>query len=171
MEIPILRYPWQSQDPVLYIQAFRHFMELASQNIHAVIKVWGPAGDRGSLEWWPGDKYVDMISIAIYGLPDKNITDPLKQESFETIYNRKIRRMRFVNKPIFITEFGVKGPEEYQNLWLEGAANVIREHPEIMGVNYFNMVDNPEVWGEGMKPPDWSITQESFELFIAVLDR
>ncbi len=170
MEIPILRYPWQSQDPVLYIRAFRHFMQLASEKLPGAIKVWGPAGDRGSLEWWPGDPYVDMISIAIYGLPDKNITDPLKQESFETIYNRKYRRMRFVNKPVFITEFGVKGPENYQNDWLENAANVIRNHPEIIGVNYFNMVDNPEVWGEGMKPPDWSITKESFDQFVAAVN-
>ncbi|MGA0558508.1 hypothetical protein ACO2Q8_17735 [Larkinella sp. VNQ87] len=40
-------------------------------------RVWGPVGDRGSMEWWPGADVVDYISIAIYGLPDKNITDRL----------------------------------------------------------------------------------------------
>ena len=166
MEIPIERYPWQSQNPAIYIQAFRHFMEMAHTALPNVIRIWGPAGDRGSLEWWPGENYVDMISIAIYGLPDKNITDPEKQESFETIYNRKFRRMRFVNKPVFITEFGVKGPEGYQDIWLENAAKIIRSHPEIYGINYFNMVDTPEVWGEGIKPPDWSITEASFLRFV-----
>ena len=171
MEIPIERYPWQSQDPVKYIDAFRYFMSIVHSEIPDAKRVWGPAGDRGSVEWYPGDAYVDMISVAIYGLPDKNITDPEKQESFETIYNRKYRRMAFVNKPVFITEFGVKGPEEYQRSWLLDAAAVIRAHEEIIGINYFNMIDNPDVWGEGMKAPDWSLTEHTWDEFTKSITR
>ncbi|TNF43968.1 MAG: hypothetical protein EP310_03865, partial [Bacteroidetes bacterium] len=89
MEIPITRYPWQSQNPVTYIKSFRYFMDFMGTLPENVKRVWGPAGDRGSIEWWPGNDVVDFISIAIYGLPDKNITDPERQESFETIFNRK----------------------------------------------------------------------------------
>jgi beta-mannanase len=133
-----------------------------------IIKVWGPAGDRGSVEWYPGDDVVDVISMAIYGLPDKNITDPEKQESFATIFKRKLRRMRFINKPIFITEFGVKGPETYQTQWLLNSAGVIRENTRIIGINYFNMTDTPKAWGD-IKPPDWSISKKSFHQFLEVL--
>jgi beta-mannanase len=168
MEIPITRYPWQSQNPVTYIKSFRYFMNFKETLPENVKRVWGPAGDRGSIEWWPGNDVVDFISIAIYGLPDKNITDPEKQESFETIFNRKYWRFRFVDKPFFITEFGVKGPEEYQTKWLEAAAKVIRKNPQIKGINYFNMSDTPLAWGE-IKPPDWSITKESFHRFLEVL--
>jgi hypothetical protein len=94
--------------------------------------VWGPAGDRGSMEWYPGGDVVDFISIAIYGLPDKNITDPTRQESFETIFNRKAWRMRFASKPIFVTEFGVKGPEDFQAQWLEKAAEVLAVHGKLL---------------------------------------
>lgn len=76
MEIPIFRYPWQSKDPKLYIDAYRYFMSYADSVLPQTYKVWGPAGDRGSLEWYPGTDQVDFISIAIYGLPDKGITDP-----------------------------------------------------------------------------------------------
>jgi beta-mannanase len=168
MEIPITRYPWQSQNPITYIKSFRYFMNFKDSLPQNIKRVWGPAGDRGSLEWWPGNDVVDFVSIAIYGLPDKNITDPEKQESFETIFNRKYWRFRFVNKPFFITEFGVKGPEEYQTKWLEAAAKVIRNNPQIKGVNYFNMSDTPLAWGE-IKPPDWSITKKSFHRFLEVL--
>jgi beta-mannanase len=112
---------------------------------------------------------VDFVSVAIYGLPDKNITDPKKQESFSTIFYRKYWRVRLLNKPIFITEFGVKGPEEYQTNWLEAAAVVIRENQQIVGINYFNMSDTPKAWGE-IKPPDWSITKKSFYAFIDKLN-
>ncbi|NNL15027.1 MAG: hypothetical protein HKO81_00115 [Flavobacteriaceae bacterium] len=170
MEIPITRYPWQSQNPVDYIKSFRYFMSFQKPLLSNIKRVWGPAGDRGSIEWWPGNDVVDYISIAIYGLPDKNITDPKKQETFATIFKRKYRRMRFINKPIFITEFGVKGPEEFQTKWLEDAAKVIRKHKQIIGVNYFNMSDTPKAWGD-IKPPDWSISKESFYRFIEVLEK
>jgi len=169
MEIPITRYPWQSQNPITYIKSFRYFMNFRDSLPQNIKRVWGPAGDRGSLEWWPGNDVVDFISFAIYGLPDKNITDPEKQESFETIFNRKYWRFRWVDKPIFITEFGVKGPEEYQTKWLEAAAKVIRSNPQIKGINYFNMSDTPLAWGE-IKPPDWSITKESFYRFLEALN-
>lgn len=164
MEIPIERYAWQSQDPVLYIKAFRHFMNYNSPKLKNVKRIWGPAGDRGSVEWWPGGDVVDYVSMAIYGLPDKNITDPKKQESFSTIYARKHHRMYFTHKPIFVTEFGVKGPEDLQMKWLEDAANVINKHQEIVGACYFNLADNPKAWGK-IPAPDWSITKNTFISF------
>lgn len=168
MEIPIQRYAWQSQDPVLYSKAFRYFMNFDGKRAKNIRRVWGPAGDRGSLEWWPGDDVVDYISVAIYGLPDKNITDPALQESFQTIYSRKQYRMRLVNKPIFVTEFGVKGPEDFQKKWLEEAATVLNAHPEVFGVCYFNLADNPKVWGK-IPPPDWSISKSTFDHFVRTL--
>jgi beta-mannanase len=168
MEIPIHRYLWQSQDPVLYIKAFRYFMSLQKKGTTNVRRVWGPAGDRGSMEWWPGGDVVDYVSVAIYGLPDKDITDPTRQESFETIYNRKNHRVLLTGKPIFVTEFGVKGPEDFQSEWMENAAETINKHQEIVGVCYFNLADNPKVWGN-IPAPDWGISKETFDHFVQTL--
>lgn len=170
MEIPIQRYPWQSEDPFLYIDAYRYFM-LFSDSLNPKIKrVWGPAGDRGSLEWYPGNDVVDFISFAIYGLPDKNITDPTKQEAFSAIYHRKSWRMRFAPKPIFITEFGVKGPEDYQKNWLLKAAETINNSPELVGINYFNSPDVPQAWGD-IEAPNWSISPTTFRAFAEAINR
>lgn len=168
MEIPIHRYPWQSQDPVTYINAYRHFMLFDGSKAKNVKRVWGPAGDRGSADWWPGNDVVDYISIAIYGLPDKNITDPNKQESFSTIFHRKYYRMRFLDKPLFITEFGVKGDVGYQTKWLQDAANTLKGSPDVFGACYFNMSDTPNAWGN-IKVPDWSITPDELKLFYKEL--
>jgi beta-mannanase len=168
MEIPVDRYPWQNQDPVLYIKAFRYvanFMRSGATNIRIV---WGPAGDRGSMEWWPGDDVVDFISIAIYGLPDKNINDYNKQLSFTSIFQSKFHRMRFIHKPIFITEFGVKGPEAYKRKCLEDAAVTINKYPEILGVSYFNYADSPKAWGDA-ETPDWAISAATFKIFTHLL--
>ncbi|WP_413666922.1 hypothetical protein ACEN9X_20615 [Mucilaginibacter sp. Mucisp86] len=170
MEIPIHRYAWQSQEPVTYINAFRYFMQFNGGPGKNVKKVWGPAGDRGSADFWPGSDVVDFISIAIYGLPDKNITDPEKQEAFSTIFNRKYFRMRFLDKPLFITEFGVKGSESFQDKWLIDAAKTINANPHVFGVCYFNLYDNPKAWGN-IKAPDWSISQQSMIKFCNLLKK
>jgi len=170
MEIPIYRYSWQSQDPVMYINTFRYFMQFEGGPGKNVRKIWGPAGDRGSIDFWPGDDVVDYISIAIYGLPDKNITDPAKQETFRAAFERKFRRMRFSDKPLFITEFGVKGPEEFQDKWLKGAAETIKHYPQVFGICYFNLQDNPKAWGS-IKAPDWSITSNSMRRFADALKK
>ncbi|WP_156126352.1 hypothetical protein [Hymenobacter sp. DG25B] len=168
MEIPITRYAWQSQNPLTYIKAYRYFALFNQENNADIRLVWGPAGDRGSLDFWPGDDVVDYISIAIYGLPDKNITDHTQQETFRDIFLRKTCRMEFVHKPIFITEFGVKGPDDFQQQWLQGAAQTLREHPEVVGACYFNWQDLPEAWGN-IQAPDWSITPAAFNKFAAML--
>jgi beta-mannanase len=170
MEIPITRYPWQSQNPITYIKSFRYFMNFQNPFPANIKRIWGPAGDRGAIEWWPGNDVVDFVSIAIYGLPDKNITDPEKQETFSTIFDRKFWRLRFIDKPIFITEFGVKGSEDFQTKWLVEAAKTIRKNSQIRGVNYFNMSDSPKAWGE-IKPPDWSISRKSFHSFFEALNK
>ena len=169
MEIPINRYPWQSQDPVQYIKAFRYFATFQKPRSSNIKLVWGPAGDRGSLEWWPGEDVVDFVSFAIYGLPDKDINDYNRQISFGTIFHLKYHRMRFTQKPIFITEFGVKGPEAYKKKWLEEAAVTINKYPEIYGCSYFNFKDTPKAWGNA-ETPDWSITDSTFKRFASLLN-
>lgn len=169
MEIPIHRYPWQSKDPKLYIDAYRYGMSYMKKRLNRLKLVWGPAGDRGSLEWYPGSDVVDYISIAIYGLPDKNIVDPRKQESFQQIYRRKSWRMRHAPKSIFITEFGVKGPEDYQKQWLLQAAETIKSAPELSGINYFNMHDVPKAWGE-IEPPNWSVEASTYHAFLKAIN-
>jgi beta-mannanase len=170
MEIPITRYTWQSQDPLTYIRAFRYFMQFPQQVPENVKRVWGPAGDGGSSDFYPGDDVVDYVSIAVYALPDKNITEYEKQFTFSSMFIFKTSNVRFINKPIFITEFGVKGPEEYKGTWLEDAARTLNKNQQVVGVNYFNMSDTPGVWGE-IKEPDWSITPETLHRFLEVLER
>lgn len=169
MEIPITRYPWQSQDPIGYIKAYRYFVNyVRNKKPQHIYFVWGPAGDRGSMEFWPGSDVVDYTSIAIYGLPDKNITDHNKQESFNTIFKRKYRRIALTHKPLLITEFGVKGPSSFKAKWLTDAAAVIESNKEINGISYFNDADSPKAWGD-IEAPDWSVSPTLYNAFLKQL--
>lgn len=170
MEIPITRYAWQSQDPITYIRAFRYFIQLPHPFPSNVKKVWGPAGDSGSVDFYPGDDVVDYVSFAAYALPDKDITDYEKQYSFRRMFNYKTTSLQMVHKPIFITEFGVKGPEDFQSKWMEDAARVLNENPQIIGASYFNQSDNPGAWGD-IEAPEWGISENTLHQFLKVLKR
>ena len=169
MEIPIHRYPWQSMSPEKYIEAYQYFFKPALNN-QLIKKTWGPAGDKASMDYWPGKAYVDYISFAIYGLPDKDITDAGAQENFAKIYTRKSRRLHFLPKPFIIAEFGVKGEDKIQEKWMEEAAKIIAKDKRIKATNYFNSKDVPDAWGK-IEPPDWTISSDIFNEFVNSLKK
>lgn len=170
MEIPVKRYPWQSQDPLDYIEAFRHVASEIKAQTTNVMMIWGPAGDPASLDFWPGEDVVDIAGLAVYGLPSGDISDYTKQDSFEAILVRKMRRLNWVNKPVFVVEMGVTGPEGYQKNWLKKATKTLDRSSNIIAVCYFNMPDLPKAWGD-IAPPVWSISKDAFSVFTAAFSR
>ncbi len=170
MEIPVNRYAWQNKDPIDYIKSFRYVMNFQNPFPNNVKRIWGPAGDRGSLDFYPGNDVVDYVSFSAYALPDKNITDYKKQLSVHSLFKRKMWNLKWINKPIFITEFGVKGTSSFQASWLVDAAEILNDNKQIIGVSYFNKHDVPGAWGD-IQAPDWSISQQSFHQFLDHLQR
>ncbi len=83
---------------------------------------------------------------------------------YSNLYSEcKAHRVALANKPLFITEFGVKGPEDFQAFWLQEAGAVLHaQRDKVAGACYFNLYDNPDVWGEGIPAPDWSVEAERF---------
>jgi beta-mannanase len=75
-------------------------MQYPQQVPENVKRVWGPAGDGGSSDFYPGNDVVDYVSVAVYALPDKNITDYEKQHTFSSMFIFKTSNIRFINKPI-----------------------------------------------------------------------
>lgn len=162
MELSGSRYPWQSQSPELYIEAYRHFYKTCTELATNIIMVWSPAGDRGAKKWWPGADVVDLVSIAVFALPNKRAEGYQEQKPFSEILKQKLKNVKFTDKPILIGEMGVMGPDEYQKKWLLDAAETLCQHPEIFGISYFNREDVSGVWGHGKEDPDWSVDKYVF---------
>lgn len=169
-EIPIQRYPWQSKDPELYVRAFRYVARMVHERSPRTRMVFGPTGDRGLRKFWPGDDAVDVISLCIYGLPDKNIDDPNQQESFPTIVQRKLDRISIYEKPVLVAEFGVMGTEAYKLPWMIEAAKALNARPRIIGASYFNRVDVQGAWGD-IEAPQWAVQPATFATYLENLKR
>ena len=159
--------PWQGRDPAVYIRSYRYVMDHDSLPAN-VTRIWGPAGERGALEYYPGDAVTDAVSVSVYGTPAEIVGDPRDPEDFEAIFRRKMWRLRFVSKPVFITECGVRGTERFQRDWLLAAARTLRDDDRIVGVNYFNTSDVPgNVSGE--RAADWRISRATLDTFAVAL--
>lgn len=96
-------YPWGNQDPALYIAAWRHVVEhVKTQGATNVKWVWSPAGNDGAGDYYPGDKYVDVVGTTI--LYDRYWYGTYHPSFYELQANRSW--LQQYGKPVWITEFG-----------------------------------------------------------------
>jgi cellulose synthase/poly-beta-1,6-N-acetylglucosamine synthase-like glycosyltransferase len=96
-------YPWSSQDPALYIAAYRHVVDYVRSHGGTQARwVWSPAGNIGSLDYYPGDDVVDVIGTTVlydqYWYPDF-------VPSFEDLVQDRML-LQGLGKPVWIAEFG-----------------------------------------------------------------
>ncbi len=97
-------YAWGNQDPVEFIKAYRHVINLSRQQGAKNVKwVWSPAGNQGAEAYYPGNKYVDVIGTTI--LYDKYWYGSY-QPSFAELSQKRTWLLSY-NKPVWVVEFGV----------------------------------------------------------------
>ena len=101
MEVPFKSYPWQGYLNE-YIEAFQYFSLMCKNYAPQVKQIWGPAGYPGVLELYPGDEVVDAVSITLQSEGEKRLNVYPSDYPIAYELKRKIHRLRFVNKPIFI---------------------------------------------------------------------
>ena len=155
------RYPWSGKDPNEFIKSYKYVFDYINKNCAAKIQwVWSPVVKNGSKEYWPGDKYVDIIGIPIYSFPlwDKSYYGHIR--SFETTFNEKYSKISVYNKPILIVELGVTGNLDFQEYWLSTAFKSFQNYSLLAGVIYFYSQDTEGAWGSNLPTPDWQVHPE-----------
>ena len=126
---------------------------------HNITYVWSPAGDKGSNQYWPGERFVDWVGMSIFEFPafdQAYYHQPTR--SFHDQMTEKYGRLCIYRKPILITEWGVTGSTEYQLSWLSDALRDLRNYPLVRVLIYFNAKDTPGAWGKDYTTPDWRIS-------------
>ena len=96
--------PWNAYDPVQYIQAYKHIVNLMrNQNVTNMAYVWQSAtwwqNPLGNFQkWYPGDEYVDWVGISFFYLTD--LPDFNNKARFDEMLNFA----RSKNKPVMMAE-------------------------------------------------------------------
>ncbi len=153
------RYSWAQNKPEQYKQAFQHWVTTCKSLTDKITYMYSPAGVEGLEQFYPGDKYVDVIGLSVFGYPDYEQNQYGKLLNFNDVFNNRYERVAVYKKPIFIAEFGIAGTDQYKKDWLLYAKKEIFEttkFPLLTGIIYFNDID-PNPWVPGINPPDFRI--------------
>lgn len=150
------RYPWARHDSAGYISAFRYFVERCSTIARKAKFVWSPIGHEPLPEYYPGDKYVDVIGIPVWGYQKADRLWYGHDRTFKEAVRTKYERVSGYKKPVVIAEIGVNGSRKYEKKWLSSFKEAKEAFPRLTAMLYFNMRE-PSEWPSGLGKPDWRV--------------
>ena len=156
------QFIWAGWNPQDYISAFRRMITICREEAPGIQIMWSPLGDEGMEAYYPGDEYVDIVGISVFGLQQWDQDKFGGDRSYADVMEPRYRRAASFGKPVVVAELGYSGKEAYVNSW-ENAVRVPRpDLPNLVGVIYF---DQREVypWPENYGLPDWRINNRIIE--------
>lgn len=157
-------YDWQGDEPETFIAAWRHVVTLG-RAINSNIKwIWSPGkADEYADPYYPGDDYVDYVSVTL-NLREHNIYYALfKYKNFEEYYKNEGEKwyLEKYGKKIIIGEASFSQPDqEMKRLYLKSIFDYLMSDPMFAAVAFFNT--NKNVKGEQFKFTDNEVYVEEF---------
>jgi len=106
--------------------------------------------------YYPGDDYVDIVGISVFGLQKWDQDKFGRDRSYNDVMEPRYRRAAAFGKPVVVAELGYSGDQAYVDSW-ENSVRVARpDLQNLVGVVYF---DQREVypWPASYGLPDWRI--------------
>jgi hypothetical protein len=132
-------YPWQYKGGEKdYIHMWRHVVSIGREVAPHVRWIWSPNRmTPQSIRWYPGDEYVDYISITLNHKANRvpsypTFEDYFRQEGVEKRFNR-------INKKIILSEVGYANQDETRRgEYLQSIFDWVEQDDRICGVVFFN---------------------------------
>jgi len=159
------RYPWARRDPAGYVAAYRHVVDRCRERAPSARFIWSPKGESNLADFYPGDAYVDVIGLSVWGLEKADQRFYGHRRRFSEALGEKYHRVARFSKPVVIAELGVAGGQAYRKRWLEEIAEparIGRSFPLLRDIVYFNDKE-PYHWPMGLGSPDWRINPHQWK--------
>ena len=150
------QFSWAHWPPADYVTAYKRMVTICRQHIKTAKYMWSPKGNEGLEAFYPGDDFVDVIGLSVFGYQpfdrDKVGHDTTFVEQMEPKYNR----VKGFGKPVVVAELGYEGDDHYVRDWAESVAKTYPQFPELTDIVYF---DDREVypWPDGYGLPNWRV--------------
>lgn len=162
------RYPWSGKNPQQFVEAYRYVVNRLRQQVAAEVRwVWAGVLKDGSLNYWPGEDFVDFIGFPIYSFPEWDQQAYGYIRDFRTIFADKQRIVAGLDKPLMITEMGVSGSDDFENFWLRQAFLELDDFPNLEAVVFFYSRDTEHAWGNNVATPDWKVHPEAIRGLVS----
>ena len=147
---------WAGWKPEDYIEAYRRMIDICRAEAPNINVIWSPLGLENAADYYPGDNYVDIVGMSIFGLQPWEEEILGGEKDFEDWLFERYDRLKGFGKPILVAEVGYSGPQAYIEKWENQVSQSRPNLPLLIGSVYFNQ---PEVypWPDGYGKPDWRI--------------
>jgi beta-mannanase len=138
-------YPWSERAngnrTGEFVLVWRHLHNLfRAAGATNVVWVWSPAAINLPAELYPGDRYVDMVSLSLF-----NGGGELRYRrwhSFEALIAPSLRRLHGLapGKPVELSEVGCGEQGGSKAAWIAGMFAFLRQHPEVTSILWYDLV-------------------------------
>jgi endoglucanase len=150
------QFTWANWSPEAYIAAFRRVIDLCRSVAPDISVMWSPLGEEEMQAYWPGEAYVDLVGLSVFGYQPADRAWFGRDRTFSEILEPRYARAVPFGRPIVVAELGYSGTADYVDAWEAEVRQVGARFPDLVGVVLFNY---PEVypWPDGLGQPDWRV--------------
>jgi len=157
------QFIWANWKPETYIRAYRRMTDVCRAAAPEVDLMWSPLGYESLEDYFPGENYVDVIGLSVFGLQpwEKDILG--EEQSFRDILLPRYERALQFGLPIVIAEVGYSGDPAYVEKWRNDIRQDIEGLTELQAVIYFNQTEVYE-WPNGYGLPEWQMSKNVIDV-------
>ena len=150
------RFPWSGWNPKDYIAAYHRFVDLSRRFAPRAKYMWSPEGLENLTAYYPGDNYVDVVGLSVFGLQQFDVDKTGRSRTFAELLKPRYDLVVRYNKPIVVAEAGYVGDEAYVTDWAASLNKLDANFPKLTAVVLF---DDKEVhpWPNPYGLPDWRV--------------
>ena len=148
------QFIWAGWDPQDYIEAYRRFIGICREEAEDIQYMWSPLGHTDLEQYYPGDDYVDIVGLSVFGYQPWEKAILGREQTFRDILEPRYQRALAFNKPIVVAELGFSGDAAYVAQWENDVRQDLEGFDELRAVIYFNQREVYD-WPDGFGLPNW----------------
>ncbi len=148
------QFIWAHWEPDAYAEAYRRMIGVCKAVAPHLRYMWSPLGFDTLQAYYPGDDYVDVIGLSVFGLQNYDRSVFGRDRGFQDVFAPAYELADNFGKPIVIAELGYLGDAAYVAAWDAAVRRAQSDFPALVGIVYFH---DREVypWPDGFDRPDW----------------
>ncbi|MEX0302101.1 MAG: glycoside hydrolase family 26 protein [Leisingera sp.] len=152
------QFIWAQWQPETYVYAYKRMIDICRSKAPDIRVMWSPLGFENLKDYYPGDEYVDIIGLSVFGLQPWERIYKGRELGFDDIFAPRYERVIGFDKPVMVAELGFSGDETYVARWEENVRQDKDAYPALTGIVYFNQQE-VYPWPDGFGLPDWRVEQ------------
>lgn len=152
------QFIWSAWNPSNYIESYRRMVDICRNEAPKINVVWSPVGLSNAKDYYPGDDYVDLVGVSIFGYEAWEQAVIGRARSFSEVLTERYDNVKSLGKPVVVAELGYTGTADYVAGWEAEVRAARPSMPLLVGAVYF---DQQEVypWPNNFPLPDWRLAE------------